>query len=194
VSKEDLAQGFRDQQARSTRASTDDDPPEPVATSEGLEELGQTLLLALSKAANWVMRQRHSRVDWRMTPGEAASIARPATRMLSRRMQIRSDLADATDVGRGADSLLSYVFRVLTGETLDELAADWDARMDAERAREDRPVELGAEPRRSPRHLRPQPEPEPESGFEERRDEVAVGAPVTGGPSKAYFAEGFEDV
>ncbi len=182
VTEDDLRQAGR-RAASSTRGSTDE-PPGPVATSEGLEELGQTLLLAISKFVNYVMRRR-SHVDWRMTPGEAASIARPATRMLSRRMQVRSDLADATDVGRGADGLLSYVFRILQGESPDELTAQWAAEQD-----------------RAPRHLRtvePEQQATPAESFQEvGRDAAPVGASAgaapTGGPTKSFFAGGFEDV
>jgi hypothetical protein len=195
VTTEDLAEAAR-RTARSTRASTehdDDEPPRPVATSEGLEELGETLLLGLSKVVNWIMAKRHSRVDWRMTEGEAASIAAPATRMLARRMQIRADLSDATDVGRGADGLLSYVFRILSGESPDAMTAESVARQDRERARASRPVELGEEPP-APRHVRAEPEA---SSFEEvgreEAERVPAGVAPTVGPTRSYFG-GFEDV
>ncbi len=192
VSPEQFAEGLR-YTARSIRGSTDDEEsPRPVATSEGLEELGETLLIGLSKVLNWIMAKRRSRVDWRMTEGEAASIAAPATRMLARRMQIRADLSDATDVGRGADGVLSYVFRILSGESPDDLTAEWAARQDYERARVSQPVQLGQEPA-GPRHVRAEPEA---SSFEEvGRDEaerVPAGVAPTVGPTRSYFV-GFED-
>lgn len=199
MTRQELAEQAR-RAARSTQASTDDDVPPAVPTSEGLEELGETLLLGLSKVLNWIMRKRRSRVDWRMTPGEAASIAAPATRMLSRRMQIRADLSDATDVGRGADGLLSYVFRILSGESPDAITAEWAARQDHERARAGQPVELGQEPpvRPQPAHVRvAEPAPAKTSSFDEvGRDEaerVPAGVAPTVGPTKPFF-DGFEDV
>jgi hypothetical protein len=201
VSLDDLERAARGT-ASSTRESSDEDPPPPVATNDGLEEIGQVLLVLVSKVVDWVMRRGGSRTDWRMAPGEAASIARPATRMLSRRMQIRSDLADATDVGRGADGILSYVFRILSGQPAGESPADQAAEADRQRARATQPVEHSApEPPAgpsAPRHIRREPAPSPSSFAEVGRDvqpeSAPVGTAVTGGPTKSFFAGGMEDV
>lgn len=199
VTREQLADAAR-ATTRSTRASTE--PGKPLATGEGLEELGKTILLGLSKLANWLMRKRQSPVDWRMTEAEAASISAPAVRMLSRRMQVRSDLADATDVGGGFNGLLDYAFRVLQSEASGARGA-WQEQQDYARARASLPVEHGAPPPAAagaperPRHMRAEPEPvEAPSSVEigqEDTEPAYVGAAVTGGPTKAFFA-GFEEV
>jgi hypothetical protein len=200
VTRAEVAQGLRERFTRASTEGDDDRPPPPVGTGEGLEELGETLLLLVSKVANRLLRRR-TRADWEMTEAEAASISAPAVRMLRRRLNIGADLSDATDVGRGGNGIVSYVFRVLDGEAPDRAAASWRAANDQARAQAQRPVELGAEEaipapvRPAPAHLRP--EPVEADGFASvgrpEAEPAPAGAAPTQGPTKSFF-DGFADV
>lgn len=102
----------------STRGSTDRSPrrPDPPSNISDFEDVGALIVSGLSKIASYVVSKRTgARLALQMTENEARSVAGPVVRLIVRRFHVNGDVKDALDVGRSADSLLGYGFRVLMG-------------------------------------------------------------------------------
>lgn len=170
--------------------STSSSPTEPEERIGPLSDPGALtgLLAELLKGASalasmWT--RRHYGLDLKMREGEARAVASRIAKIVQRRWEVRSDLNDATDVAGAGGSVISWVERVLSGQTAPGAQAPL-RRIDGARSPTSA-VLLSDEGQAGPL---------PDSGTIHESAEVhdQSGAAVPGsGPVRGAFLEGFEE-
>lgn len=153
------------------------------SSSDALSALIAESLQLISAVAS-LFTQKTFGVDAKMKVGEARAAARPIASLIARRVEIRRELAEATDATAAGASLMTYVERLFTARVIPPPAADRSV------ARPPAPsgVPLASEPRPAP----PAPAPAPQQAPRPTIHEPSGAAVVGSGPARQAFLEGFD--